>query len=339
MTIAAAVSGGMDSLMALALLRDEGHDVIAVHAHFLPPDERQRAVAAALDAQCRALGVPFHAVDLSRAFRERVIEPFMAAYAAGLTPNPCAGCNRDMKFGLLFDEAARLGADRIATGHYARLDGGLRRGADPAKDQSYFLTLTPRQSLDRAVFPLGEWRKAELPAALAARGLAVPLPSESQEVCFIPDDDYRAFLLAQGADLPGEGPVRLADGREIGRHKGLWRHTIGQRKGLGIPWSEPLYVLDKLAEKNDLVVGPKSALDSHECRARGVNLLVAPGLWPDTVLAQTCYRQKARPARAVLEADGTLALRFAAPVPRPTPGQVAAIYDETGLALAGATIV
>jgi tRNA-specific 2-thiouridylase len=322
-------------------VREAGHDALALHAHFLPPDDRQLRLVRALDELCRGFGVPFAAVDLSGEFRRMVIKPFMDAYASGLTPNPCAACNRDMKFGLLADEAAHLGAGRIATGHYARQDarGNLLRGADPAKDQSYFLTLTPPEKLRRALFPLGEWRKADVPAALAARGLAPPLPSESQEVCFVPNDDYRAFLQDQGAKLPGPGPVRLPDGREIGRHQGLWRHTIGQRKGLGIPWSEPLYVLDKIASENALVAGPKSGLDSHDCHVRDVNLLVPFEEWPDAPLAQTCYRQRPAPVRASLTQGGHLSLRFESAIPRPTPGQVAAVFDDSGRALVGGVIL
>ena len=337
MTLAVAVSGGMDSLLALALAREAGHEVLALHAHFLVPDERQRRLASALDALCRGMDVPFAAVDLSGPFRERVIEPFVAAYASGLTPNPCAGCNRDMKFGLLYEQASRLGAQRLATGHYARTGTGLLRGADPAKDQSYFLTLTPPEALSRAVFPLGEWRKADVPAALAARGLAPPLPSESQEVCFIPGDDYRAFLTAQAVELPGEGPILLPDGREIGRHQGLWRYTIGQRKGIAVAWSEPLYVLDKCTAGNSLVVGPKNWLDSSGCRVRGVNFLVPPDEWPESILAQTCYRQRPKAANAIVSGHG-MELSFAAPVPRPTPGQVAAVFSPDGRALAGGII-
>jgi len=368
MVVAVAVSGGMDSLLALALAREAGHDVFALHAHFLEPGPRQLRLAEALLAVCESMGVAFHAVDLSEAFKRLVIDPFTSAYASGLaTPNPCAGCNRDMKFGLLFEVAARLGADRIATGHYARLlpgdatatsfqfvaansgtsglhgatghpgEFGLYRGADPAKDQSYFLTLTSGQALNRAFFPLGDWRKALVPAALAERGLSPPLALESQEVCFVPGDDYRAFLETQGIPLSGNGPVRLPDGREIGRHNGLWRHTIGQRKGLGIPWSEPLYVLDKLQGDNALVVGPKSGLDSRSCHATDVNFLVDPKRWPSLILAQTCYRQRPRPAN-VEYFNGEMTITFNAPVAKPTPGQVAAVFDEHGRALAGGII-
>lgn len=355
----------MDSLLTLALLTEAGGPVLALHAHFLPPGDTARELAQTLDRLCRGLGVAFHAVDLSEPFRQRVTEPFVAAYASGLTPNPCAACNRDMKFGLLFEEAERLGATGLATGHYARIsagadagpgsspgaergaepddaDGphagrGLYRGLDPAKDQSYFLSLVPREALGRAVFPLGAWRKADVPAALAARGLAPPLPGESQEVCFVPGDDYRAFLQAQNIPLSGPGPAVLENGRTIGSHLGLWRYTIGQRRGLNLPWSEPLYVLDKREAENTLVVGPKERLATFECRAAGLNLLLEPSLWPQTVLAQTCYRQRALPATARVE-DGRLSLRFHTAIPKPTPGQVAAVYDASGRVLAGGII-
>ena len=339
MSIAVAVSGGMDSLLALALLRDREQGVVALHAHFLPPDAAQLALAEALARQCAAQGVAFEAVDLSREFREQVIEPFVASYIAGNTPNPCAGCNRDLKFGLLAEHAARLGAQRLATGHYARLgeSGELLRGTDPVKDQSSFLSLVPAASLARACFPLGGWRKADVPAELARRGLAPPLPRESQEVCFIPGDDYRAFLEAQGVRLPGPGPILLEDGRRVGTHQGLWRHTIGQRKGLGVAWSEPLYVLEKRAEDNALIAGPKAALDVLECSTGEANVLVPPQDWPTDTLAQTCYRQRPRPVEADLR-DGRLHLRFHGPISRPAPGQTAALYDASGRVLAAGVI-
>ena len=343
MRIAVAVSGGADSLLALGLLRRQGCDLIAVHAHFLPPDDAQQTLAAAISAQCATLGVPFRAIDLSQAFRARVIAPFIAAYAAGETPNPCAACNRDMKFGLLADAARDLDAERIATGHYARLEpspdgAALFRGADASRDQSYFLSLVPRKSLDRVVFPLAGRKKADNPAALADLGLTPPLPRESREVCFVPGDDYRAFLEASGAQLTGPGPIELPDGMRLGTHQGLWRHTIGQRKGLGVGWREPLFVLAKDAARNTLLVGPRAALDATTCRVREANILVPADRWPETVLAQTCYRMAPRPARAVVQDDGGLDIVFAAPLPRPTPGQVATLYDAQGRVLAGGII-
>jgi tRNA-uridine 2-sulfurtransferase len=341
--LAVAVSGGADSLLALGLLRRAGRDVLAIHAHFLPPDERQQALAAAIAAQCDVLGVPFFAVDCSDVFRERVIEPFLRAYAEGLTPNPCAACNRTMKFGLLLEQARELGADGLATGHYARLeqtqDGvALYRGDDASRDQSYFLGLVPGSALARAVFPLARRHKTDNPAALAEQGLTPPLPKESREVCFVPGDDYRALLTASGQPLSGPGPIVLADGNRVGTHQGLWRHTIGQRRGLGVAYAEPLYVLAKDVPANALVVGPKAALAATACRTGPANLLVAPTAWPEMVLAQTCYRMVPRPVTASLDADGGLRVRFVESVPRPTPGQLAVLSAASGRILAGGVI-
>ncbi|GAB6038413.1 tRNA 2-thiouridine(34) synthase MnmA [Fundidesulfovibrio butyratiphilus] len=341
--VAVAVSGGMDSLLALALVREAGFAVTALHAHFLPPDHRDgrgHRLARALDDLCRGLGVDFAVADLSRDFRRLVIEPFARAYLQGGTPNPCVLCNRDMKFGLLADHAARLGADALATGHYARLEGGaLGQGLDPAKDQSYFLALVPACALARARFPLSGTRKADVPAALAARNLAPPLPGESQDVCFIPNKDYAAYLEAQGYDLPGPGPIELADGRRVGTHRGLWRHTLGQRRGLGVPWSEPLYAIGKDMVRNVLTVGGKADLAADVCRTRQANFLVDPAHWPETVLARTCFRQRPREATARIEGPDGFRLDFRQPVEKPTPGQLAVVYDAAGRVLAGGIIV
>lgn len=343
MRLAVAVSGGADSLLALGLLVRDGHDVLALHAHFLPPDATQQGLAAAIAAQCAVLGVAFAAVDLSQAFRERIIEPFIEAYARGLTPNPCAACNRRLKFGLLLDVARTHGATHLATGHFARLEHApegpaLYRGDDPSRDQSYFLSLVPGAALARAVFPLARRNKTDNAAALAALGLTPPLPRESREVCFVPGDDYRTFLEQSGHPLSGPGPILLADGRRVGTHQGLWRHTIGQRKGLGVAHTEPLYVLAKDAVANALRVGPKSELLSSTCRTGPANLLAAPGTWPGSVGVQTCYRMRPRPATVALDNDGGLCIHFAAPVSRPTPGQLATISDASGRILAGAVI-
>lgn len=342
-TVAVAVSGGSDSLLALALLRRAGYDVVALHAHFLPPDAGQRALATAIAAQCAVLDVPLTVVDLSAAFAERVIAPFARDYADGLTPNPCAVCNREMKFGLLLEAARGLGADRLATGHYARLettaDGpALFRGDDASRDQSYFLTLTPPAALGQALFPMARRRKIDNAAALAGLGLAPPLAKESREICFVPRDDYRTFLERSGIALSGPGPIVLADGRQVGSHQGLWRHTVGQRRGLGVAYSEPLYVLTKDAAANALVVGPKAALLATTGRTEPANFLIPPAGWPEAVLVQTCSRMRPRPAAVRLTTDGGLALRFAAPVARPTPGQVAAVSDVSGRMLAGAVL-
>lgn len=334
MSIAVAVSGGLDSLLALVLLQEQGGRVLAVHGRFLDADQS----GPALERICRDLGAPFLELDLRRQFEERVIAPFVRSYLAGDTPNPCAACNPGMKFGLLFEAAQERGAGRLATGHYVRLEQGrLLRGKDATKDQSYFLSLVPLERLERAVFPLGGLTKAAARAELARRGLTPPLSRESQEICFVPHGDYRAFLESRGLDLPGAGPVLLSDGREIGRHRGLWRHTQGQRKGLGLSWPEPLYVLDKDPARNALQVGPAAELAAWGCELGQVNRLAPQRAWPETVLVQTRYRQKAKPARAEARGQG-LILHFLESQTRPTPGQIAALYTAEGQVLGGGII-
>lgn len=343
MSIAVAVSGGADSLLALALLREQGHPVLAVHGLFLPESEAASALAERLAGICARLGVRFAVIDLRGPFEAFVVEPFVRDYARGLTPNPCARCNPLVKFGALLDRARALGASRLATGHYARLvelpgvGRALARGLDPAKDQSYFLSLVPREVLDLAVFPLGERRKQDTLAALRERGIEPPLAAESQEICFVPHDDYQAFLLGRGVDLPGGGLVARADGSVVGRHRGLWRHTEGQRRGLGIPFGRPLYVLGKDVANNVLRVGTREELLVTGCRVRDLNVLVPPDVWPEDLLAQTRSRQKAAPARCEVMAQG-LAIRFLEPQAKPAPGQVAVVYADDGTVLAGGII-
>ncbi|WP_443827107.1 tRNA-specific 2-thiouridylase, partial [Desulfovibrio sp.] len=340
--LAVAVSGGVDSLCALLRLREQGHDVLALHGLFLPdaassglrpapegpclltaaealaaplPPASRQAVEG-LQTACGQLGIPLHVADMRAVFDREVVTPFVRAYARGRTPNPCALCNRAIKFGALLDAALSLGADRIATGHYARLLDGpagpvLAAADDLAKDQSYFLSLVPLERLRRAVFPLARQDKAASIAQVKDAGLAVPVPQESQEICFIPagEDAYRAFLerrwQAEGLSLPGSGPVLLeeadSDGRPVlrplARHEGLWRYTEGQRRGLGIAHSEPLYVLRKQGEDNTLVVGGRARLGMRGCLTGPANLLCPPEQWPDTLLARLRHRQRPTPAR------------------------------------------
>ncbi|MDP2847187.1 MAG: tRNA-specific 2-thiouridylase [Humidesulfovibrio sp.] len=341
MILAVAVSGGGDSLASLLRLRDEGRELLALHGQFLP--EHDLHAAQGLAETCSRLGVALHLLDLRADFEALVAGPFAAEYLAGRTPNPCARCNAAMKFGLLLDSALALGAEALGTGHFAGAGThavygwALTRGADPVKDQSYFLSLVPRERLMRARFPLAQTRKTDARAYLDARGLTPPLPEESQEICFVPDDDYRAFLAARSPELPGPGSAQLPDGTRVGAHQGLWRSTIGQRRGLGLSWREPLYVLDKDVERNVLIVAPREALLVESFQAGEVNLLVDPALWPEDVLVQTRYRESARPARIELS-GGALRVRFNEPQVRPAPGQVAAVYDADGVVLAGAVI-
>ena len=338
-TTAIALSGGADSLMSLLLLRDTGADVMAVHARFQEADDE--ALHSRLRALCAELSVPFHLVDLRDEFENRVISPFVRAYQAGLTPNPCATCNPAIKFGLLPDRVRELGAHRLATGHYARLEQtphgpALFRGLDRGKDQSYFLSRVPRERLRHVLFPLAGWTKNAVRQRLAELGFTPPAGGESQEICFIPSD-YRDFLRGRKVRLDGPGPITLADGTVLGLHRGLWNHTLGQRKGLGIAYSEPLYVTGKDFARGRLIVGPKSETLSSGCRTEAPNLLWPVELWPGQILVQTVYRQPPEAAQVTVDASG-MTIVFPEPRPIPTPGQVAAVYSITGQVLAGAVI-
>jgi tRNA-specific 2-thiouridylase len=340
-TIALALSGGADSLMSLSLLRERKADLFGLHAFFLPPTPEDLKRVEAMRVQCRSWGVDLETIDLSESFESRIIQPFIRAYTKGETPNPCSLCNREMKFGLLFESARRLGADKLATGHYCRIapttDGPmLFRGTDPSKDQSYFLSLVPAHVWKDVLFPLGGWLKKDVLAALALRGLEPVGTDESQEICFIPDD-YRFFLSRRGVSLPGPGPVVTCEGKRIGTHLGLWRYTQGQRRRLDIAYAHPLYVLDKDVATNTLVVGCRDQLLAGRCTAVDPNMMLPAPLWPEELFVQTRYRQRAEPAR-VRASGNTLKVDFITPQEVPTPGQVLTIYSREGQVLAGGII-
>lgn len=342
MKVAVAVSGGVDSLLSLYLLTRQGHQVLAVHGLFLPGDHMAPDVK--LQDFCRFLGVDLVVKDLREAFEEQIVRPFVDAYLQGLTPNPCAQCNKLIKFGLLWDSIQELGVDKLATGHYACLcdsqgqGPALYKGQDQLKEQSYFLSLLNPGQLKRALFPLCAWHKAAAKAKVADLGLERLILPESQEVCFIPGDNYRAFLATQGRALPGPGPMVDSAGNVLGEHKGLHHYTLGQRRGLGISHSEPLYVLHKDIRENMLVVGPRSELGHCSCQVSGFNFLVPFTAWPEQVLVKLNYRQQPNFAQAVRQGQG-IEFRFADKSQLATPGQVASAYDAQGQILGGGVIV
>ncbi|MBD5557386.1 MAG: tRNA 2-thiouridine(34) synthase MnmA [Desulfovibrio sp.] len=369
MRIAVAVSGGVDSLCALLLLQRAGHEVMALHALLAEPSPASASPLPGLEAACRTLGVPLRVVDLRARFAREVVTPFAAAYAEGRTPNPCALCNRHIKFGALLDVSLELGAERLATGHYARIVGGTRAGAPgpllarathAPKDQSYFLSLVPRERLGRVLFPLADMDKAACAALVAEGGLAVPVPQESHDICFAPGgvDAYREFLeqkwQALGITPPGPGPVLLREEaagleegcgacpagaplRQIGSHAGLWRYTEGQRRGLGFAHTEALHVLHKDVAANALVVGPRRLLGMRALLAGEVNVAVDPRFWPERPLVRCRYGGGLSAASAQLEGN-RLSLSFAEACFPTAAGQVATLYDEEGVVLAGAVV-
>lgn len=335
--VAVAMSGGVDS--AVALLH-AGPEAVGVTLRlWLDPEgpsaERAccspDAVIAAREA-CHALGRPHVTLDLREEFRRAIVEPFVRGYARGETPNPCIACNGSFRFAELLAFAARVGASRLATGHYARVVSHrgrllLARGADPEKDQSYMLGRLDPAFLDRIWFPLGEQTKAETRAEADAAGLAAAGRVESQEACFLAGGDYRSFLERRG--LNGEGSIVDESGRELGRHEGVWRFTPGQRRGLGVSSAAPLYALRTDAATSTVVVGPRESLATTSVSARG-RLFVDV----ERVEAKLRYRSPAVGARVVAEGRG-FRLELDRPAFAVAAGQAAVLYDNDAIVGSG----
>ena len=343
-TIAVAMSGGVDSSAAAAILKQQGNQVIGIGLRlFSEPGwscSRKSCCGSAEMEDARrvaeAIDIPFYVLDFRDAFSKHVVDYFVSSYLAGETPNPCVPCNEVVKFDLLLDAAGRLGAERLATGHYARLetDGSsgrrlLRKGADESKDQSYFLYSLSQEMLARALFPLGELEKTETRSIARVAGLPVHDKEESQDVCFVGDGGYAEFIEAHAASLPGPGPIRDDRGEEIGVHRGLHNYTVGQRHGLGVSMSEPVYVIDVDPDGNAITVAPASRFRCRERLAlRDMNYLSVPRPGaPLAVLAKTRYR-RGEVAGVLAPLEGDLAvLEFAEPQEPVAPGQSVVMYD------------
>jgi tRNA-uridine 2-sulfurtransferase len=336
--VAVAMSGGVDS--AVALLR-AGPDAIGVTLRlWLDPHgpNADRACCSpeavlAARATCHGLGVPHVTLDLREEFRRAVVAPFVRGYASGETPNPCIRCNGSFRFAELLAFARRAGAERLATGHYARTleHGGrllLARAVDEKKDQSYMLARLDPRLLGRIWFPLGEQTKEETRAEAARAGLAAARRSESQEACFLAGGDYRGFLQRHGLEA-ADGPVVDEQGRELGRHSGFWRFTPGQRRGLGVTAPEPLYALRSEPRSNTVVVGPHSALATCEVEARGRLYVPVP-----RAEAKLRYRSPAVSADVIVSGNG-FRLRLDEPAYGVARGQTAVLYDGDAVVGAG----
>ena len=344
--IAIGMSGGVDSSLAAVLLKEQGHEVIGVSMKLWPcgpgsgedPDAACCQPADAL-AVAQAHGIPHYTVDFETAFRQKVADPFVAAWGRGQTPNPCVGCNETVKFGELWQWARQLGATALATGHYARVAtvDGRRCPAVPAdrdKDQTYFLFSLDQDQLAAARFPLGDLRKDQVRAEAARRGLIVAAKDDSQDLCFVGSAGLEGWLRQELPDAGRDGAVYLhGTDRVIGRHRGLVGYTVGQRKGLGIAWSEPLYVTAIDAASNTLTVGTRRDLLVEtailgRCRWHLHASLPAAGLY-----VRMRNRHRAQPVPATLLptvlADGQPAVqvRYHQPVARPSPGQAGVAYD------------
>ncbi|MDI6717317.1 MAG: tRNA 2-thiouridine(34) synthase MnmA [Actinomycetota bacterium] len=354
--VVCAMSGGVDSSVAAALLVEAGYEVLGITMNIWPSvktaEEAERfggccSLSAADDARKVAykLGIPHYTFDFREIFKQEVIENFVSEYTRGRTPNPCIKCNQFVKFKALLHKAIAIGADYIATGHYARIELDdsrgryiLKKGIDKEKDQSYVLYVLTQDQLARTLFPLGYFTKEQTRKKAEELGLAVAKKRESQEICFVPDKNYPKFVneYVPGASQPG--PIYDKQGNVLGVHKGIIHYTIGQRKGLGIPSPIPLYVIAIKEEENAIIVGTKEDLGKTSLIAGDINLISIEELTiPVNVNAKIRYKAPESPAIISPMPEGRIRVDFKHPQSAITPGQAVVFYKED-IVVGGGTI-
>ena len=355
----AAMSGGVDSAVTALLLRERGYRVVGMNLRLFSPADPEHSVnpccgIPAMDdarATCATIGVPFYALNMETEFGEEVVDRFVDEYAAGRTPNPCLECNRHVKFRHLVARARALGAECLATGHYARIVPGdpasgeahrLLRAVDARKDQSYVLHTLTQEQLGFLRFPLGNLTKPEVREIARGFGLPVAEKAESQEICFVGKGSYADFVAKRRPDVTRPGEIVDGNGQVLGSHRGLVHHTVGQRRGIGLAGPEPLVVLQLQPAENRLVVGPRREAVAREVRADGVRLI--DGSWPAEFACEAVVRYRGQPVAARVHCDdgdaATATIRFTAEdaaLPVASPGQAIVFYrgDEV---LGGGTI-
>ena len=335
------MSGGVDSSTSAILLKEKGYEVIgctmALHGGEKQAIEDAKKV-------CEKLGIKHVVYDLQKDFKCMVIQNFIREYTNAKTPNPCIECNKKIKFGKFYEKAKELGCDYIATGHYAKVEYSkkynqyvLKKSNEEKKDQTYFLYTIPKEEISHIIFPLQDYNsKEEIRKVAEKNELQVANKKDSQEVCFIPENDYQKFLLANMDKLPKKGNIRLKSGEVLGKHNGLINYTIGQRKGLGVSYKYPLYVLELDAKNNEVIVGKEEDLYSNELFATNLN-------WQVDVksnlecLAKIRYRSKEAKAK-VLKKENEVEVIFETPQRAVTKGQSVVFYDEDGIVLGGGII-
>jgi len=325
-----ALSGGVDSSTTAALLRQKGFDCTGV---FMITSEQTGSAQADAEEAARKLGIKLHVLDLRSDF-ERILDYFCSEYRKGRTPNPCVFCNRYIKFGKLWDFARDNGAELLATGHYARVlkhngQVGLYEGVKPAKDQSYVLSMIDKDMLAYIVLPMGERSKDQTRELAAKLGLEAAKRPESQEICFIPDDDYAAVLEQRCPELVRKGNIVDSSGKVLGEHNGVHRFTIGQRRGLGVAMGKPYYVVKIDSETNTVTLGPKEEVMHRRLLATGVNWLGSGPASAFRAKVKIRYNDTGASATVCPQEDGVI-VEFDEPVSAITPGQLAAFYIQEG---------
>jgi tRNA-specific 2-thiouridylase len=330
-TVAVAMSGGVDSSVTAALLHHAGHEVVGITMRLWDGQDRHIEDASRVAAH---LGIAHHVVDLSGSFNSCVIDYFIEEYASGRTPNPCARCNKLLKFGTLIDKACEIGADTLATGHYARIITGddgeihLCTAINRQKDQSYFLFLLNRALLRNVQFPLGEFKDKQQVRDLAVSfGLPVSAKDDSQDICFIPGNDYVAYLQSTGIN-ESSGEFVLADGTVVGTHGGIHRYTVGQRRGMGIAWKEPLYVIGIDVATNRIVVGTEKELYVETFTINGCNWITSPLEDVFSAFCRIRYRHSPVPCKVTMLPEARAQITFDFPEKGVTPGQAAVLYCD-----------
>ena len=342
------MSGGVDSAVTAYLLKAAGYDVIGLTLKTWLGAESRCCEIGAAQAVCGQLGIPYYVQNCLTDFRTQITEPFVREYLRGRTPNPCVLCNRAVKWTKLLEAADAMHAELIATGHYAsavRLPGGrfaVQQGRYSEKDQSYMLYRLTQAQLARTVMPLGQFSKAEVRTIARAAGIAVAEKADSQEICFVPDGNYADFVEENAQQpLPPDGLFTDASGAALGRHHGVYRYTVGQRRGLGIAAGKPVYVTEIDAESNRIILGDAAALLKNEIVCGDLCFQAAAEMPPGAHFAANVkirYHHPAQSAVCEMQRDGSLRIRFAVPVRAAAPGQSAVAYDSAGRVLCGGII-
>ena len=344
------MSGGVDSSVSAILLKEQGYEVIGCTMILCENTKKEEVNQAIIDAKkvCEKLQIEHHTIDLRKEFSQHVINPFIKEYENAITPNPCVECNKYLKFGLLYKKAEELKCEYIATGHYARIEYSekykqkvLKKAKAEKKDQSYFLYGITKEKLDHIIFPLQDYTdKTEIREIAKQNGLKIAEKKDSQEICFIQDNDYAKFLKSQKEFKAKKGNITLKTGEILGKHDGIYKYTIGQRKGLGISYSEPLYVIKVDTQKNQVIVGKQEELYANELYAKNLNWQISiPKEETKELkcLAKIRYRAKEAKATVFFE-ENHVKVKFEENQRAITPGQSVVFYDNDGVLLGGGKI-